>query len=302
MKDQRKTEIKVGVTVLFGLLIFLWVLGWAKNWTINAHRKEVHVEFSSVAGLEVGDPVTINGVRKGYVDEITIQGNKVKTLLNLPLDVVLKEDAKFSVMMLDLMGGKKVEINPGIAGTDLDLDRLQQGVFDGDIASAMAMLGTVQNDLVDVIKEVKISLSTLNQTLTDQEFSSDLKTSVSNLTTLTENLNKLVLNNKDEINQLLKSGVELTKNANDFLKTNRDSISSTISSINSVLKVSKDLLVKVNDFMNKTEKNQNNLGKMLNDPDLMNNLNAIIQQTKELTKILIDQLKSKGVEVNAHIF
>lgn len=302
MKDQRKTEIKVGVTVFFGLLIFLWVLGWAKNWTINAHRKEIHVEFSSVAGLEVGDPVTINGVRKGYVDEITIQGNKVKTLLNLPLDVVLKEDAKFSVMMLDLMGGKKVEINPGIAGTDLDLDRLQQGVFDGDIASAMAMLGTVQNDLVDVIKEVKISLSTLNQTLTDQEFGSDLKTSVSNLTTLTENLNKLVLNNKDEINQLLKSGVELTKNANDFLKTNRDSISSTISSINSVLKVSKDLLVKVNDFMNKTEKNQNNLGKMLNDPDLMNNLNAIIQQTKELTKILIDQLKSKGVEVNAHIF
>ncbi len=302
MKDQRKTEIKVGVTVFFGLLIFLWVLGWAKNWTINANRKEVHVEFSSVAGLEVGDPVTINGVRKGYVDEITIQGNKVNTLLNLPLDVVLKEDAKFSVMMLDLMGGKKVEINPGIAETDLDLDRLQQGVFDGDIASAMAMLGTVQNDLVDVIKEVKISLTTLNQTLTDQEFSSDLKTSVSNLTTLTENLNKLVLNNKDEINQLLKSGVELTKNANDFLKTNRDSISLTISSINSVLKVSKDLLVKINDFMNKTDKSQNNLGKMLNDPDLMNNLNAIIQQTKELTKILVDQLKSKGLEVNAHIF
>jgi len=302
MKDQRKTEIKVGVTVLFGLLIFLWVLGWAKNWTINAHRKEVNVEFSSVAGLEIGDPVTINGVRKGYVDEITIQGSKVKTLLNLPLDVVLKEDAKFSVMMLDLMGGKKIEINPGIAETELNLDKLQQGVFDGDIASAMAMLGTVQNDLVDVIKEVKISLTTLNQTFTDQKFSSDLKTSVSNLTLLTENLNKLVLNNKDEINQLLKSGTELTKNANEFLKTNRDSISLTISSINNVLKVSKDLLVKVNDFMDKTEKNQNNLGKMLNDPDLMNDLKSTIQQAKELIKVLIDQLKSKGLEVNAHIF
>jgi len=223
-------------------------------------------------------------------------------LLNLPLDVVLKEDAKFSVMMLDLMGGKKVEINPGIGKTDLNLNRLQHGVFDGDIASAMAMLGTVQNDLVDVIKEVKISLSTLNRTLADPEFSSNLKTSVSNLTTLTENLNKLVLNNKDELNKLLKSGVELTKNANDFLKTNRDSITLTISSINSVLKVSKDLLVKVNDFMNKTEKNQNNLGKFLSDPDLMNDLKATIQQTKELTKILVEQLKSKGVEVNAHIF
>ncbi len=302
MKDQRKTEIKVGITVFFGLLIFLWVLGWAKNWTINAQRKEVNVEFPSVAGLEVGDPVTINGVRKGYVDEITIQSNKVNTLLNLPLDVVLKEDAKFSVMMLDLMGGKKVEINPGVSETDMNLEKLQHGVFDGDIASAMAMLGTVQNDLVDVIKEVKISLTTLNKTLGDKEFSSDLKTSVSNLATLTENLNKLVLSNKDGLNQLMKTGVELTTNANDFLKTNRDSISLTISSINSVLKVSKDLLVKINDFMDKTDKNQNNLGKMLNDPDLMNDLKATIQQAKELIKILVDQLKSKGVEVNAHIF
>jgi phospholipid/cholesterol/gamma-HCH transport system substrate-binding protein len=302
MKDQRKTEIKVGVTVFFGLLIFLWVLGWAKNWTINAQRKEVNVEFPSVAGLEVGDPVTINGVRKGYVDEITIQSNKVNTLLNLPLDVVLKEDAKFSVMMLDLMGGKKVEINPGISETAMNLKKLQHGVFDGDIASAMAMLGTVQNDLVDVIQEVKISLTTLNKTLGDKEFSSDLKTSVSNLAALTENLNKLVLSNKDGLNQLMKTGVELTKNANDFLKTNRDSISLTISSINSVLKVSKGLLVKVNDFMDKTEKNQNNLGKLLNDPDLMNDLKATIEQVKELTRVLMEQLKSKGLEVNAHIF
>lgn len=302
MKDQRKTEIKVGVTVLFGLLIFLWVLGWAKNWTINAQRKEVNVEFSSVAGLEVGDPVTIIGVRKGYVDEITIQGDRVKTILNLEEDVVLKADAKFSVMMLDLMGGKKVEINPGTDEVNLDFEKLQQGEFVGDIASAMAMLGTVQTDLVDVIKEVKISLSHLNQTLTDQKFSSDLKTSVSNLTLLTENLNKLVLNNKDEINQLLKSGTDLTKNANEFLKANRDSLFYTITSMNKVLNVSRDLLVKVNNFMDKTEKNENNLGKMLNDPDLMNDLKSTIQQVKELTKVLIDQLKAKGLEVNAHIF
>jgi phospholipid/cholesterol/gamma-HCH transport system substrate-binding protein len=302
MKDQKKTEIKVGITVLFGLLIFIWVLGWAKNWTINSQRKFVNVEFSSVAGLEIGDPVTINGVRKGYVDEIAIQGNKVKTLLNLPKDVVLKNDAKFSVMMLDLMGGKKVEINPGVGSNDLDYSTIQLGEFYGDIASAMAMLGTVQNDLVEVIKEVKISLSAINKTLTDQKFSSDLKTSVSNLTLLTDNLNKLVLNNKVEINQLLKSGNELTKNANDFLKTNRDSISATISSINGVLNISKDLLIKVNDFMDKTNKNQNNLGRILNDPDLMNDLKATIQQAKELTRILMEQLKSKGLEVNAHIF
>ncbi|MFA7227973.1 MAG: MlaD family protein [Melioribacteraceae bacterium] len=302
MKDQRKTEIKVGVTVFFGLLIFLWVLGWAKNWTINAQRKEIQIEFSSVAGLEVGDPVTINGVRKGYVEAITVDKNNVKTLLSLSDDSVLMEDARFSVMMLDLMGGKKVEITPGISINEIDYSKIYKGEFLGDVASAMAMLGTVQNDLVDVIREIKISLTQLNQIFSDKQFNSDLKNSVANLVDLTSNLNKIVLDNREEIRQLVRSGNELTKNANEFLTENKDSISQTIISINSVLLVSKDLLTKVNRFMDKTENNQNNLGKLLSDHELINDLKSTIQQAKELIKVLVEQLKSEGIEVNAHIF
>ncbi len=302
MKDQRKTEIKVGITVFLGLVIFFWVLGWAKNWTLSSHQKEIKVEFSSVAGLEVGDPVTLNGVRKGYVKEIYINGNIVETVLTLPQDVSLKEDAKFSVMMLDLMGGKKIEIIPGTRNNEIDYSKTQKGEFLGDVASAMAMLGTVQNDLVEVIKEVKVSLVTINKTLTDQNFNADLKQSVSNLAILTDNLNKLVIANKEEITKLLKSGNELANNANDFMKANKDSLSQTITSINSVLKTSNQLLLKINGFMEKTENGQNNIGKLINDPEIISDLKLTIQQAKELTKILIDQLKSKGLEVNAHIF
>ena len=31
MKNERKTEIRVGLTVLVGILVFIWILGWAKN-------------------------------------------------------------------------------------------------------------------------------------------------------------------------------------------------------------------------------------------------------------------------------
>ncbi len=302
MRDQRRTDIKVGITVVAGLFIFLWILGWAKNITVNANRKEISVEFGSVAGLTVGDPVMINGVRKGYVDDINLTGNVVMTKLNLDGDIALKEDAKFSVMMLDLMGGKKVEIYPGNSNLAMDYAKTQRGEFVGDVATSMAMLGSVQNDLVDVIKQVKISLNAVNQTLTDQKFNKDLKTSVANLSGVTENLNLLLKNNSAEINRILKSGNELTKNINDFIKTNRDSISATISSIHDVLVTSKDLLTKVNTFMDQTNASQNNLGKFLNDKDLMNDLKATIGQVKDLTKILVEQLKSKGVEVNAHIF
>jgi phospholipid/cholesterol/gamma-HCH transport system substrate-binding protein len=302
MKDQRKAEIKVGITVIAGFIIFLWIFGWAKNFTLSAHRKEVTVEFSSVAGLGIGDPVTINGVRKGYVDDMKISNNKVITYLNFDPDIILHQDAKFSVMMLDLMGGKKIEVNPGSSATDLDYKQLQHGNFEGDVASAMAMLGTVQSDLVDVVREVKVSLTALNKTLTDQKFTNELKASVTNLSKLTENLNMLVKNNSADINKLLKTGSELAKDVDGFVVKNRDSISVTLSSVHTVLNTSKDLLEKINRMVDETNSGRNNLGKLMNDPELMNDLKATISQAKDLTKLLFEQLKSKGVEVNAHIF
>lgn len=302
MKDQRKTEIKVGITVVLAILIFVWVFGWAKNLTVGSERKEISVKFSSVAGLEIGDPVTINGVRKGYVDDILIKGSEVVTVLNLEKEVNLKTDAKFSVMMLDLMGGKKIEVYPGSVVDEIDYNKLQDGEFVGDIASAMAMLGTVQNDLVDVIKEVKVTLSSVNKTLTDQQFNNDLKTSVGNLVELTENLNSLIKANSGEINKLLKTGNDLATNVNDFIIANRDSISQTLSAIQDVLKESKTMLVKVNTLIDQTNKSENNLGKFLNDPELLKDIKESISHVKDLTRILVEQLKAKGIEVNAHIF
>ena len=301
MKDQRKTEIKVGITVIVSVIILLWIFGWAKNITVNSGRKEVNVAFDNVAALEVGDPVAVNGVRKGYVDDIKIDGERVFVLINLDADVVLKEDAQFYVMMLDLMGGKKVEISPGIAPNELDYSAPQKGEFKGDIASAMAVFGSVEKDLVDVIREVKVTLTAVNSTLTDQQFNSDLKTSVGNLVLLTENLNELISQNKDEINKLLNSGIELSNSVNNFIKTNQDSISQTITSLKQTLEHSKTLIAKVNELIDKTNKSENNLGKFLNDPEMMNDIKTSIGKLKELTQLLVDQLKNEGLKVKADI-
>lgn len=301
MKDQRKTEIRVGITVILALFIVLWIFGWAKNITVNANRKEIKVEFSSVAGLEIGDPVTLNGVRKGYVDEIKINNNSVLVLLNLDSDVSLKEDAKFYIMMLDLMGGKKVEVNPGSMSNELNYSTTQQGKFLGDISTAMAVFGSVENDLVDVIKEVKITLANLNTTLTDHEFNKDLRTSLSNLTRLTESLNTLIVSNRSEIKELLKSGIDLTKSVNEFLSTNKDSISATLTTLRQTLEESKSLITRVNDFIDQTNDNKNNLGKLINDPEIVNDLKTSLNQLKDLTKLLLEQLKKEGIKVDANI-
>lgn len=301
MKDQRKTEIKVGITVLAGIIIFLFILGWAKNLTVNSGRISIEIEFSSVAGLEIGDPVAINGVRKGYVDDIKVNNSTVIVAVDLDSDVKLNEDARFYIMMFDLMGGKKVEINPGNSVNQIDYSKIQKGEFLGDIASAMAVFGSVQTDLVDVIREVKTSLSFINKTFADEKLISDLKSSVENLSVLTNNLNKVLNANKDDINNLLKSGNELTVSVNDFIKNNKDSISQTISSLKETLENSKILIGKINNFIDKTDKGENTLGKAINDKEMLDDLKTSIQNLKELSKLLLDQLKNEGLKVDAKI-
>jgi phospholipid/cholesterol/gamma-HCH transport system substrate-binding protein len=301
MKDQRKTEIRVGITIVASIILFVWIFGWAKNVTFTADRLIVDVLFQSVAGLEVGDPVTVNGVRKGYVDAIQNINEKVLTKLSIDSDIKLKKDASFIVMMLDLMGGKKIEINPGSSDEPLDISFSHEGSFVGDISSAMGTLGSVQNDLVDVIREIKITLTTVNSTLTNEKFSSELKATVENLSSLTNNINKLIINNRESINSLITSSNSLVKNVNEAVTENKDSISTSINKLNLLLNESRITINKINNFIEETEKGNNNAGKLLYDPDLVSDLKKTIQQTKELTKILVEQLKSNGIKVEADI-
>ena len=133
MKNERKTEIKVGITVVFGLIILLWIFGWAKNFSLSSNSFIIKVKFDNVSGLEVGDQVTVNGMRKGFVQDMEVGPNNVLVELSIEKDIVLKEDATFAVSMLDLMGGKMVEVFPGKSEKDFDKTKIAQGTFYSDI-------------------------------------------------------------------------------------------------------------------------------------------------------------------------
>ncbi len=302
MKDQRKTEIRVGITVIVGLLIFIWILGWAKNFSLSSNQKNLLVKFNSVSGLEIGDNVSVNGVRKGFVEDFKIQGDKVIVKLSLDNDVQLKKDASFSISMLDLMGGKKVNINPGKESQPLNYNEVQNGIFYADIPEVMSMLGTVESDIPTIIKDIKITLSSLNNYLNDNSLNTDIKTSISNLSKASQKLNILLDENSEGVKELTQNTVRLTENVNNFLNENKTSLKSSIDELHTVLIKTDSLLTSVNNFSYEIKTKKNNVGKILYDEKMYDNLSQSLTQLNELTKILIEQLKGKGVNVDAHIF
>lgn len=302
MNSEKKTEIKVGLTVLMAILIFIFIFSWAKNFNLDSNNNLLTVQFATVAGLEIGDLVSVNGVRKGLVDAIFSTNNNNATVkIKFTENVNLKEDATFSIMMLDLMGGKKIEINSGNSDVLLDYEKTQIGKFSGDISTAMATLSSVESDLVEVIGELKTTLRSANSIIGNQEFTENIKNSVIQLTNLSENLNSLVVSNKEVISTTLQNAKELTDKTNVLLENNSEKITSVLTNLNSTLNSSNELILQLTQLSDETRNSQNNLGKILYDENLVNDLKTSLSQIKELTEIINSQLKSGGLEVKADV-
>ena len=291
MKNQRKTEIKVGIATIVGIILFIWILSWAKNFSLSTSEKSILVSFKNVSGLEVGDEVSINGVKKGFVDNFEIQGDNVIVKLALDNDTPLKEDAVFRIAMLDLMGGKKVEIYPGISTNSLDYSKLQIGSFTADIASVMAMVGDAQGDINSSIKDMKITLTALNNYLTDKQLNQGIKSSIDNLSEASRKLNLMMDENRENLKKLISNSVELSEEAKTFLNKNKDEIGNSITELKSLLEKTNSLVSKANVFADEIKNKKNNLGKFLYDEELYSSLTKSITQLNELTNLILEQLK-----------
>ena len=171
-----------------------------------------------------------------------------------------------------------------------------------DIPEVMSMLGTVEGDIPTIIKDIKITLNSLNNYLSDDNLSTDIKTSLSNLSKASQKLNIMLDENREGIKQLTRNTVKLTENANNFIDENKSSLKSSVEELHTVLEKTDSLLTYMNKFTGEIKSKQNNVGKILYDDKLYDDLSQSITQLNELTKILIKQLKGKGVNVDAHIF
>ncbi len=301
MKDQKKVEIKVGITVIAALIIFLWILGWAKNFSFTTKENLIKIKFSNVAGLEIGDYATVNGVRKGNVQSIEVGNNDVVVTISLSKEVDLRNDAVFGIAMVDMMGGKKVDIKPGSSPEPLDYNKIQNGMFYSDIPEVMSFVGSMENDLVTTLKSVNVTLNSVNSYLTDQKMNENIKSSLSNLSQLTRKLNLMIDENRTNLKRLTENSVDLTNQAKEFIAQNKNSITSSITEAEGILKRTDTLVTKLNNFTDEIKSKNNNLGKIMYDDKLYDNLTQSIKQVNELTKILLEQLQNKGVKVDAKI-
>jgi phospholipid/cholesterol/gamma-HCH transport system substrate-binding protein len=112
--NHSRTDIFVGIFVLAGAICLGYLaIRLGKVELFGATGYIVYADFSSVAGLKVGDPAEIAGVRIGKVEYLGLVEDRARVTLRLDPNVQLHDDVIASVRARGLIGDKFVLITPG---------------------------------------------------------------------------------------------------------------------------------------------------------------------------------------------
>ena len=181
MKEERSNEIKVGITVIGGVVLVLLGFSIFKEWSLASGNPVLLMRFEHSAGLQVGDPVSINGVKAGKVLAVNLDGAGVLVQAEIQKQYVVTQGAVPTIQMLELMGGKKIEIRQGSGATPLDPSMELRGFVDPDIAGALTLLGSLQSKVDSLIFKGSALLDNANAIVGDAELVSAMKETVGHL-------------------------------------------------------------------------------------------------------------------------
>jgi phospholipid/cholesterol/gamma-HCH transport system substrate-binding protein len=114
VNNHTRTDVIVGVFVLAGLVCLGYLaIRLGKLEILGSQGYVLYADFVSVAGLKLGDPVEIAGVRVGKVEGIGLAEDRARLTLRLNDDVKFQDDVIASVRARGLIGDKFVLVTPG---------------------------------------------------------------------------------------------------------------------------------------------------------------------------------------------
>lgn len=112
--NQTRTELVVGIFVLVGIICLGYLaIRLGKLEILGNSGYVVYADFASVAGLKIGDPVEIAGVKVGKVETISLADDRARLGIRVEPNVKLQDDVIASVRARGLIGDKFVMITPG---------------------------------------------------------------------------------------------------------------------------------------------------------------------------------------------
>jgi phospholipid/cholesterol/gamma-HCH transport system substrate-binding protein len=282
-------EVKVGLLALVAGVILYMGFNFLKGVDFFSPTKKYYIVYDQIDGLTVSNPVTLNGMTIGRVDNlkmITSQNNKIVVEILVDEHVVLGDSTSAFIANTDLLGGKSIDLKLGKNTKVYDNGDTLQGVMEKNITEmlrekAIPILTNLDSTVVHLNNIFGDELGTsIKKTLHNFELASeDLKLVMGqnrkNLHTITSNLSAMtssLAETERELKPLIAKMSHFADSLNDL------ELKATVANANKAME-------NLNSITGKINSGEGSLGALVNDKAFVENLNHAV---KSMDKLLID--------------
>lgn len=258
-------EFKVGVLVIVVAgLIAVMSLRVSEGPGILGGGHEHFFVVEDAGGLVENSAVKMAGIKVGIIKEIELLGNRAKVVIELEDDLKLTESAKVELRSDGILGDRHVELVPG-KPTDPLLEPGQE-IVNADSTGGLDQVMKEVGEITDSLKELADNLNKAAKGEGDS--STPIGRIVLNIERITEDLAGITDKNKDKINNIVERIESLTKNLDDYI--NEESLARVDQSLKNI-----------EDITNKINRGEGTLGRLINDEETVEELNAAITNVNE---------------------
>ncbi|MEP3374484.1 MAG: MlaD family protein [Maribacter dokdonensis] len=295
-------ELKTGIIVIGGILLFIMGFSYLKSTPIFDNSKTFFAVYPNVGGLQSGTTVSINGFSVGKVNDIRFLDERGNLLVTFTVGNDFKFSKYSTVELYDtgIIGGKGLQIKPIFDGAPAQSgDTLKTETRPGITDLAQQKLNPLVRKVESAISGADSVLVNVNSVL-DENTKKELKEVIGGLNELitslngsASTLNTVLAGNEEKLNTSFENFEKLTVN---FAKLS-DSLNSaglgrTLASLESTMANLDQLTAKI-------ENGDGSMGLLMNDKELYSNLN---NASRELDLLLQDFRLNPKRYVNVSVF
>lgn len=278
----RQMQIRVGLTVVVGLLILIVSVSSLSNFAKAQMMRVWHVSFDQAGGLGNGDEVLVNGLHKGAVRGLHLSGDHVIVDLALPNELELTRDSHVAIRNVGLMGEKVIAVDLRMTGGAYSTHDTIPGEFEKGMSEVMAEVGRTVDSVEGLAKQLKALSDAM-------ERKGGFSETLDNFRKTSEQLRLAVEENRVAFHATLenlasasKTAKTLTADRETQIKESLDHFASAAKNLDALSTRLDSLRVSVQSVANKLDRGQGSLGRLVNDDKLYADLNGSVKSLRAL--------------------
>jgi phospholipid/cholesterol/gamma-HCH transport system substrate-binding protein len=210
------TELRVGLFVLAGLLILALAIFYVTGAGVLGPKYRVITYLPEVEGLQAGAPVRLDGVEIGNVQSIQLTPHPQDHMHNITLvlriqkkfQADIRTDSSASLITEGLLGNRYVTVRRGLTGSVIPNGGVVPGYEEVAMkeivergADLVQNLGTLSNQIGDIVVKVNEGQGTLGKFLNDPSLFNRMNDAVGKIDTLVASVQQ----GEGSVGKLLKS-------------------------------------------------------------------------------------------------